>query len=299
MEASRRRAGDLAAVLLATRPSGSAAAALGEALATLCALGAQAWPGVELADETFVRHLGERLPSGEDPGAALGRLHAADLYLACACLRGAGAGRESAVRALEEQFFAAVPKSVARFDPSPAFGAEVQQALRERLLMGPDGRPRLLDYNGSGSLAAWIRVAAVRTALNLVVARKRADAHDARAADEVDEVAAATPELRFIQLRYREPIALSLREAFAALGEKERSLLRWAHVEGLDLSTIGALYGVHKSTVSRWLARACEELLDDTRRRAAARLRLSRSALDSLLRAVRDQLEVSLSLLAK
>jgi RNA polymerase sigma-70 factor (ECF subfamily) len=294
-----RRDDDLAAHFLAARSGGEGAAAPGDALAALCELGAAAWPGVTLSDELFVRHLAQRLPVGGDPREGLGGLHATDLYLACACLCGAPASRAQAARALEERFLAAVPKSVARFDPSPAFGAEVQQALRERLLIGPDGRPRLEDYGGSGSLAAWIKVAAVRTALNLVIARRRAEDHEARAADEAQEVAAATPELRFIQLRYREPIALSLREAFAALGEKERNLLRWAHVEGLDLSAIGALYGVHKSTVSRWLTRACAALLEETRRRAAARLRLSRSALDSLLRDLRDQLEVSLSLLVE
>ncbi|MFP2932660.1 transcriptional regulator, partial [Pyxidicoccus sp. 3LG] len=61
---------------------------LEDVLASLYAAGRQAWPEVPLAEEDFLRHLAERLPPGDDVAGALAAVHAADLYLACACARG-------------------------------------------------------------------------------------------------------------------------------------------------------------------------------------------------------------------
>jgi RNA polymerase sigma-70 factor (ECF subfamily) len=71
-------------------------------------------------------------------------------------------------------------------------------------------------------------------------------------------------------------------------------VLRLHLVEGLALERIGAMYRTHKSTVSRWLARARQQVLEGTRARLAERLRLSPDELHSLLRDVPGQLELSL-----
>jgi hypothetical protein len=57
--------------------------------------------------------------------------------------------------------------SVARVHPGADAAAEVCQVLREKLLTSASGQPpRLAGYLGQGPLAAWLRAAAVRTALN-------------------------------------------------------------------------------------------------------------------------------------
>jgi RNA polymerase sigma-70 factor (ECF subfamily) len=57
---------------------------------------------------------------------------------------------------------------------------------------------------------------------------------------------------------------------------------------------IGRMEGTHKSTVSRWLARAREALFDEVRKRLKERLKVSASELDSLLGVLQSQLDLSL-----
>ncbi|MFY0527076.1 sigma-70 family RNA polymerase sigma factor [Archangium gephyra] len=97
--------------------------------------------------------------------------------------------------------------------------------------------------------------------------------------------------------RHRADFQTALAEALAALPSRERTVLRLHFVEGLSLERIGTAYRTHKSTVSRWLARAREEVLEGTRSRLAERLRLSSGELHSLLRDVPGQLDQSLSAL--
>src|SRR5689334_9841943 len=65
-------------------------------------------------------------------GALLADLHAADLFLAWACLE----GDPVAWRELSRLYLARVPQWVARIDPSPAFADEVRQRIAERMLAG-------------------------------------------------------------------------------------------------------------------------------------------------------------------
>src|SRR5262245_24537077 len=104
-----------------------------------------AWPGVEVPAEDFQRHLEER-------GAAEA-LHVADLYLACACLR----GDREALGLFERRFLADVPKHLGHMNLPAASVEEVRQQLREKLLVGTGGAaPRLGDYSGRGALGAYL-----------------------------------------------------------------------------------------------------------------------------------------------
>src|SRR5581483_4498624 len=87
-----------------------------------------------------------------------------DLYLACACARGVPA----ALAALDRAVLLRVPAFICRVSTDAAFADEVRQQLRERLLVAPPGgAPKIAEYGGAGALHAWVRVAALRTALNL------------------------------------------------------------------------------------------------------------------------------------
>src|SRR5205823_4578126 len=90
--------------------------------------------------------------------------------------------------------------------------------------------------------------------------------------------------------------ALKIRrdEAFASLTAQQRNVLRLHHVEGLALSDIAPMYRTHKSTLSRWLADARAELLKRTRDDLRQRLGVPRLELDSLMRAVKSQIDLSI-----
>jgi len=261
-------------------------------LTELLASARAAWPRVRLEDAVFLRHLAERLAPASEPERTLRALPAADLFLACACVHGDAAAHA----ALDTHFLPKVASAVARVHPGADAASEVCQVLREKLLTSEAGQPpRLSGYLGQGPLVAWLRAAAVRTALNL----RRSAQRQARAEEEA--LADATlpggthPELEHLRQRHRADFQTALAEALAALPSRERTVLRLHLVEGLSLERIGTVYRTHKSTVSRWLARAREEVLEGTRSRLAERLRLSSGELHSLLRDVPGQLDQSLS----
>ncbi|MCY1023755.1 sigma-70 family RNA polymerase sigma factor [Pyxidicoccus sp. MSG2] len=272
---------------------------LEDVLASLYAAGQQAWPGVSLSEDDFLRHLAGCLPTDEDPARALASVHAADLYLACACAR----GDPTAHAALERHVFPKAAASVARLRETGVEPAEVFQRLRERLLVPEGGRPpRVAEYQGSGPLAAWLRAAAVRMALNLQrTERRRAHAEEeAEALSLPAEAGTADVELDYLRRNHREDFKAALSEALNALPARERTVLRLHAVEGLSLERIGTMYQTHKSTVSRWVSRARETALEGTRQRLVERLKLSSGELHSLMRALNGELDLSLpSLLSK
>ncbi|HVE87889.1 MAG TPA: sigma-70 family RNA polymerase sigma factor, partial [Myxococcales bacterium] len=82
--------------------------------------------------------------------------------------------------------------------------------------------------------------------------------------------------------------------ALKGLSPKERNFLRLYFVEGLTVEQIGAMQGAHKSTVSRWLARARETVGTQVRQLLGDRLHLSAGDLDSLMGLLQSELELSL-----
>lgn len=250
-----------------------------------------AWPRVALETDVFLGYLAERLPPSAEPEQALRAVHASDLFLAAACVH----GETQAQAALETHFLPKVAAAATRVLRDADAAAEVVQHLRARLLLSEAGRPPgLAAYLGQGPLAAWLRAAAVRTALNL----RRGAGRQARAEEEA--LAEATFRAEAAQWdplreRHRTDFQAALAEALAALPSRERMLLRLHVVEGLSLERLGTMYRTHKSTVSRWLARAREEVLEGTRVRLAERLRLSPSELHSVLRDGAGQLDQSLA----
>ncbi len=267
--------------------------ALERALADLHDRGRRAFPDVDLDARDLAAYAGERARVEVAAGEAVRELHAEDLFLACACARGDAA----ALRAFERTFAARIPAYIRRLRAPADVEQETRQTLLERIFV-PIGehRPRILQYSGRGSLEGWVRVAALRTALNLLDARRA----EAPARDEGDAVAAALhpggdPELLFLKAAYRGPFAAALREAFAAMPRRDRALLRFAVVDGLSPERIGTLYGVHRTTAMRWLDAARADVLARTRALLAERLHLSPSECDSVIDLVTSHLDVTLT----
>jgi len=97
-----------------------------------------------------------------------------------------------------------------------------------------------------------------------------------------------------MRLRYGAAFKAAFQSAIAALEPRQRLLLKLQFVDDLTVDQIGALYGVHRATAARWVARAREALFDETRRRLATELGLSARQLSSILDVVRSHVDVSL-----
>jgi RNA polymerase sigma-70 factor (ECF subfamily) len=240
--------------------------------------GKAAWPGVALDADVFAARCAEL---DHEPHT--------DLYLACACTDGAPA----AVAAFERHLIAEVPAYIARLDASAAFADEVRQRVRDRLLVAPEGDPpRIADYAGRGPLGAWVRVVAVRVALDLL--RERGSAGPA--ADELVP-ALRDPALDLVQARYRDAYQGAIRAALASLTSRERNVLRMHFVARFGIDAIGKTYRIHRATAARWIERAQDKLAAETYRLLGEQLQLSHSELDSIAGAVISQLHVSIGAL--
>lgn len=215
-----------------------------------------------------------------------------DLALAHACL----AGDPAAQRALDRMIREEATRAVGALRQPAWLIDEVHQEVAQKLLVGPS--PRLAGYAGQSSLGRWLGVTATRTALNLVTRQKRNVPLDDGASDD-DLLAAITdPELAILRERYREDVLASLRAAFDALAEpRDRNLLRLYYVDRVGVEQLGEMFGVHASTVSRWLAALRSQLADDTQERLAERLGIEGHPQDvaSVIQMLRSQLDLTLS----
>jgi RNA polymerase sigma-70 factor (ECF subfamily) len=277
------------AVFCEVRASASPSAALDDALARALAAGRAAWPGVAVDDASFVRHLAERVDDG-DPAKAVEALGASDLYLACACASGSSAAVEVFSRRLLA--VADVRAMLSSLGAAP-LADDVRQILLERLFVGsPGSPPRIASYSGRGSLAGWVRVSAVRVAVSL---RRREHPAQAPSEEALDPLLPAVdPELDALKLRYAAAFNAALRDAFAALSPRDRTLLRLHYVDGVSVERIASSYNAHRVSASRWLSAARGKVLEETTRLLRERKRLSESEFESLARLVQSQLEVSL-----
>src|SRR5262245_56805984 len=114
-----------------------------------------AWPGIALPDDVFLRHLAAKVSAEPDPAAALGALFATDLFFACACAEGVPA----AVLALEAQFMPRAGALFQRHGSLVPHRDELLQTLRAHLLVAEaDAPPRIAEYSGRAPFGAWFRI---------------------------------------------------------------------------------------------------------------------------------------------
>ncbi len=233
------------------------------------------WPGwVEPRD--FGRYLGRRVDPALPLADALAELAVGDLYLACACARGVPAAHT----ALDAAYTGNLRAALGTLDSRPDFIAEVLQQLREKILVPREGGAKIETYSGHGPLGAWLRVAAMRTALSLRRQRQPELALD----EELDRVLDLPPnaEVRVIARELGSDLRETLRAAVAAQPSRVRAVLRMYYADNRGVEDIGRVYNVHASSVSRWLAKARQEILMHTRSALLAK-RHSEASLDSLL----------------
>lgn len=224
------------------------------------------------------------------PDTTITDLHAEDLYLAQAC----AAGNTQALESFDRELLAQVPRFLARH-PARAHADEVRQILRERLLVGVDGAPpRIATYSGRGLLTSWVRVAALRTASNLLRAdRPHHELSDRLPTGELPEL----PELQVLEGRYREVFRDAFRTAFAALESEERTMLKLHFFDGVTVRKLVPILGVSSATAGRRLLAAQRRLRRLVFEQLSAAVETPAAELESIVRVLVSRLEVSMSAL--
>lgn len=245
----------------------------------------RAWPDVRLEEEAFRAYVEARaLDAGDLEDDALG-----ELYLACAC----GQGDETALRSFEARYLDVVPAALAHMKLSPEQVDEVRQLVRQKLLVAEPGRaPKLDDYVGQGKLRGLVQVVAVRTALSLLRKNKPGRDDPDALADLPD--GGHDPELSYMKEKYRGAFKRAFATAIGALSSRERNFLRLHHFGGLTVEQAGDVYGVHRATATRWLAKIRGQISSDTKKHLGAELDVSSAELESLVALVQSRLDVSL-----
>jgi len=240
-----------------------------------------AWPDLDVPDDVFRDYVAARAEGTASQSVA-------DLYLACACVRGDAA----ALATFEQRCIAGLRDALLRHDLPRDVVEDAVQNVRQKLLCPPAGATsRIAKYRGAGGLAGWVKVIAMREALQLVRKRGPVVSDDHLVDLPID---AADPELAHFRRVYAAEFREAVLGALAGLSRRDRNLLRHKYVYGMTIDQIGAIYHVHRVTASRWEARARAALLGSTRRRMMKRLKVSRAELDSILRMIDSQLDVSL-----
>jgi len=259
-------------------------------VASWLADGRRCFPGVELDAAVFraavAPHVADLAGADEVFGA--------DLFLAVACAR----GDEEALRRFDGDYLSKIAQWLKLPPTDQEIVTEVRQRVATRALVGKDGAAaRIAHYAGRGPLWAWVRIIALREHARLRQEQARHPTSAGTDDDELDQLARSgelSADLRALRARYQEAMMGAFRAAISALPPRDRTLLRLAYVDGLSLESVGRMYGVNKSTVSRWLAGCRAEILSAAAERLRGELGLPADDVESLLGVMHRDLDVSL-----
>ena len=265
-------------------------AAYSAAVAEAFAAAQAAWPALAVPLEAFAAGVARAVP--EASARAVAGLHAADLYLALACAQ----GEQAALAAFDRDLTGVIERAATASGATPAEAAELVQIVRVRLLVGKTAAapaPAIATFSGKASLASWVKVVATREAARLLARDRRQEPLE----DEVlaKEIASGDdPQLEHLKRTYREEFRAAFAAAVEALTDRERLVLRQYTLDGLGIDQLAQLHHIHRATAARWVAAARRAVVEGTRRALIARLRVPPDELDSILRLIRSQLDVSL-----
>jgi RNA polymerase sigma-70 factor (ECF subfamily) len=250
--------------------------------------GVAAWPSVRIPLAEFARHLEASLSAGETTGP-VSRLCWKDAYLACGCVL----GDREALACFESAFGRDIDTAARRILQGSA-GEDAAQLVRHRLIIGqPDAPPKIASYTGRGELRGWARIAATRIALNVAIRAAREQPFEADALTFLVGTG-DDPEVSYFKRVYTAEFRLAFQEAFAALAERERTLIRYAFANALTVDQIGAIYNVHRATAARWVTRAQSSLVAALRAALVRRLGVNKKELESILQLIQSRFEITL-----
>jgi RNA polymerase sigma-70 factor (ECF subfamily) len=215
-----------------------------------------------------------------------------DMHLAWAC----GRGDPDALARCMAMLRTDVERAAARARGSALPADDLAQRLWTRLFVAEVGTtPWIARYTGASPLRSWARVILVRLVIDEQRRRgarpedaMRTSGFSAKVVEQHDD-----PEIVVLRARHLAGIEAAVRRAVDELSERERAVLRYRLLEGLDTSAIGMMYGVHRTTAARWIDHAFAGLRERTRSILAAELGLGERELTSLVGVVHRDLEMS------
>ncbi len=280
----------LSAVFLERAPTeGPSPDALEEILRGIWERAIADWPRIAVPPRRFMRYLADRIPARAGALSALPAMHTSDLYLAFGCMTGS----RGAIEAFERQHVARIPAYLARGNAPADFIEEVKQRVRTRLFTAEAGRKRRLEaYSGRGPLAAWVRMTAMRIAIDLD--RDRDPAVSVGFEAEALKPATTDPELIYLKNQYGALVKQAIEATLASLSPHDATLLRLFFLQQVSHDALARIYHVPKSKVRRWLDEIRERIIEETRRFLVEELGVTKPRLDSVLRLVSSNLDPSI-----
>lgn len=263
--------------------------ALGAALVDLFATARTRWIGIMIDEPDVVRHIAEHWTPEPESDAQLPPF-AVELVLAHACLR----GDDAAMRVFHGEMFARVGRVLARLGVTGSDADDVTQDVRAKLLLADRSNAKLALYQGTGPLAQWVASVAGREALTAL--RRRRPTRTSSIDELDDDLLDATddPQMLALKAQHSADFKSAFQGAVAELAPRDRAILRALVVDNRSVNEIAVVYGIHRVTASRWIAEIRHALLQATRRRVRARLELDGASLDSAIRLIDSNLDLSL-----
>jgi RNA polymerase sigma-70 factor (ECF subfamily) len=268
--------------------------ALEQALERLYREGQAAWPQLQLTPDQLTVFLARQLPPEAAEPEALAALRARELYLLCAF----GLRYRAAHAVIEADYMPLVRQALLRLGAAEALIADIQQELCSRLIEKQDPTIVRRGYAGRGDLGGWLCTAAVREA---GLRHKRGQREVALGQGSGDTLPdqGKDPEATVLSGGLKEAFQASFREAVASLTSRERNLLRYHFLAALTVDKIGDIYGVHRATAARWVARAQERLVTQTRDLFVRRTHISTESLPRIMEQIQSQISINLGNLLK
>lgn len=244
----------------------SSSGLLSDAIAEAYRTGYSSHGRLDLPLQDFEKRLSQVVNKhlGPEASAALSidfikTLHTTDLYLGFACARGS----EAAWERLTVMYGAYIRTLAAFVTLGSNTASEVaDNVLVDLFLPGPLGQSRIASYEGRSSLATWLRVVVSHHAAN-ERQRFRNNMGSMNIPDIADESAPSRMDASLRASRYGRIIGDSLRYSCKCLTNRERLILLLRYEEELNLGQIARLLGVHQSTITRQLERACKRLREE------------------------------------
>jgi len=275
-DAQRAPLTDVLRAHLAPGHAADAPADIEPALRAMVTTAAAAWPDVRLPDDVFVAHVAARLPEGP-------------LSDGLAALR----GDDAALAAFEATHGADLRGALGRFVRGDAATADLAQQVRERLFVGKGASAaKIGEYSGRGQLRNWLRAVTARVALNALDGARR----ELPLEDEMMAQMPSTtdPVLDHMKRTYRAEFKTAFQATVQGLSAEDRTHLSQHFIDGLNIDEIALIHGVHRATAARWLGRARDAILVGTRSALTERLGTSKEKLESIMRLIASDLEVSM-----
>ena len=249
----------LANVEPALRPALSGFSDLEQRLVAMVGAARAEWPDVFVPPEVFVAYVATRMATDRSADEALATAHPADLYLACACVRGDAA----AIEAFDRRFVSEIGVALGRMRLSAAAVDEIKQLVRQKLFVAEAGSTgKIADYSGRSGLRRWVRAVAVRTGLNFLRKGKRELLVDD------DKVLAGVssgdddPEVTYMKQKYRNEFREAFQEALAGLSTKQRACLVLHELEDLPFADVAREVGCAEATARVHHHRAKQRMRD-------------------------------------